>query len=167
MGISYVAVVLPRFIRAKCLRDTLGVMPKVALGDLLGDPLGRKESRRGAKTRSMAKRKSSLVLGKGSFQTHWTLSGASGHDRFDRRDEELERLRRLVRDLELEARGMHRKRDRDERAEGSASVEGGYGEVPHQSSSHRHQDWSREYADRDSISPERQRPWNAATNAMS
>ena len=52
----------------KCLRDNLGVMPKVALGDLLGDPLGRKESRRGAKTRSMAKRKSSLVLGKGHFK---------------------------------------------------------------------------------------------------
>ena len=68
MGISYVAVVLLRFIRAKCLRDNLGVMPKVALGDLLGDPLGRKEGRRGTKTRSMAKRKSSLVLGKGHFK---------------------------------------------------------------------------------------------------
>ena len=68
VGISYVAVVLLRFIRAKCLRDNLGVMPKVALGDLLGDPLGRKEGRRGTKTRSMAKRKSSLVLGKGHFK---------------------------------------------------------------------------------------------------
>ena len=68
MGISYVAVVLLRFIWAKCLRDNLGVMPKVALGDLFGDPLGRKEGRRGMKTRSMAKRKSSLVLGKGHFK---------------------------------------------------------------------------------------------------
>ena len=62
---------------------------------------------------------------------------------------------------------MHRKRDREERAEGSASVGGGYGEVSHQSSPHRHQDRSQEYADQDSISPERRRPWNAATNAMS
>ena len=50
------------------------------------------------------------------------MSGASGHERFDRRDEELERLRRLVRDLGFEARGRCRRRDRKERVEGSASV---------------------------------------------
>ena len=44
-------------------------------------------------------------LGEGSYQTHRTISGASGRGCFDERDEELERLRRLVRDLELEARG--------------------------------------------------------------
>ena len=45
-------------------------------------------------------------LGEGSFQTYRTMSGASGRNRFDRkddeleqRDEELECLRRLVRDL--------------------------------------------------------------------
>ena len=43
-----------------------------------------------------------------------TMSNASGRNRFDRRDkelkgrdEELERLYRLVRYLELEARGRH------------------------------------------------------------
>ena len=60
-------------------------------------------------------------LGEGSFQTYRTMSGASGHNRIDKRDEELERrdeelecLRRLVRDLELEARGRHRGRDHEE-----------------------------------------------------
>jgi len=44
-------------------------------------------------------------LGEGSYQTHRTMLGASGYGQFDERDEELERLRKLVRDLELEARG--------------------------------------------------------------
>ena len=34
-----------------------------------------------------------------------SMSGASGHECFDRKDEEHDRLHRLVRDLELEARG--------------------------------------------------------------
>ena len=38
---------------------------------------------------------------------------ASGHGQLDERDEELERLHRLVIDLELEARGGQRRRDRD------------------------------------------------------
>ena len=51
-------------------------------------------------------------LGEGSFQTYRTMSGVLGRNRFDRRDEEhdqrdeeLECLCRLVRDLELQARG--------------------------------------------------------------
>ena len=57
------------------------------------------------------------------------MSNASRHERFDKRNEELERLRRLVRDLELEARGRHRRRDREKHAKGSASVGGSYGEA--------------------------------------
>ena len=60
-------------------------------------------------------------LGEGSFQTYRTMSGASGRNHFDRRDEELEQkdeelkhLCRLVRDLELEARGRHGRRDHKE-----------------------------------------------------
>ena len=59
------------------------------------------------------------------------LSGASRNGCFDRRDEELECLRRLVRDLELEARGRHWRRDREEHAEGLVSVGGGYKEASH------------------------------------
>ena len=75
----------------------------------------------------------------------------SRHKHFDRQDDELEQrdkelkhLCRLVRDLELEARGRHRRRDHEERGEGSASMGGHHGVGSHQSGSHRH---------RDSISP--------------
>ena len=57
------------------------------------------------------------------------MSGTSRHERFDKRDEELKRLHRLVKDLELEAKGRCQRRDRKERAKGSASVGGCYREV--------------------------------------
>ena len=60
-------------------------------------------------------------LGEGSDQTHRTMSGASGHEQRDERDQKLEWLRRLVRDLELEAKGWQQRRDRgnQERRDGS------------------------------------------------
>ena len=77
------------------------------------------------------------------------MSGASEHERFDERDKELKRLCRLVRDLELEAKGRRRGRDRNDREEGSISRGGRYRAGSHQSGSHRHQERSRlrEYAD--------------------
>ena len=54
-------------------------------------------------------------LGEGSDQTHRTISGASGHGQCDDRDRELERLRKLVIDLELEVRGRRQERDRNHR----------------------------------------------------
>ena len=74
------------------------------------------------------------------------MSGALGHEQFDKQDEELEQLRRLVRDLELEVRGRRRRRDREEE---SASGGGRYGAGTHQSGPHRHWERSRswEYAD--------------------
>ena len=87
------------------------------------------------------------------------MSGALGHNYFDRRgkeleqrDEELECLRRLVRDLELEARGRRWRRDCEEQGEGSTSVGVHCGGGSHQFGSHRHQDHLWEYANRDSIS---------------
>ena len=68
LRISYVVVVLLRFVRGKFPKDNLGVTLKVALGDLLGDPISRKEDRRGVKTVSMSKGKSCLVLEKGRFK---------------------------------------------------------------------------------------------------
>ena len=79
----------------------------------LGDPPSENKGIRGMKIGITNKRKIS-DLGEGSYQTHLTISGASGHGQFDERDEELERLRRLVRDLELEARGGHQRMDRDD-----------------------------------------------------
>ena len=94
-----------------------------------------------------------------------TMFGALRRNRFDRRDEELEQrdeelecLRRLVRDLELEARGRRRRRDHKERGEGSASMGGHYGVGSHRSGSHRHRDHSQEYVDRDLTSPKERRP---------
>ena len=43
-------------------------MPKVALGDLLGDPLGGKEGRKGVRTGSTGKRKSNMAMEKGRFK---------------------------------------------------------------------------------------------------
>ena len=52
-------------------------------------------------------------LGEGSDQTHRTVSGVSVHRQYDDRDRELERLRRLVMDLELEVRGRRQERNRN------------------------------------------------------
>ena len=54
-------------------------------------------------------------LGEGSDQTHGTVSGVSTYRQYDDRDRELERLHRLVMDLELEARGRLQERDRHHR----------------------------------------------------
>ena len=101
-------------------------------------------------------------LGEGSFQAYQTMFGALGRNRFnrrdkelERRDEELERLRRLVRDLELEARGRRWRKDHEEQRERLASVGGRYGAWSYQFGSHRHRDCSREYADRNSIPSEK------------
>ena len=84
------------------------------------------------------------------------MSGASGHRQFDKRNEELEHLHRLVRDLELEERGRRRRRDHDNHEEGSINVGGHYGARSYQFDSHQHRDrsHSHKYADRDLDSPE-------------
>ena len=74
----------------------------------------------------------------GSFQTYRSMSGASVHECFDRRDEELKRLRRLVRDLEIEARGRRRRRNHEKHANGSTSIGSSHGKASHQSGSHQH-----------------------------
>ena len=63
----------------------------------------RRQKRREDRERRRGEEESGL--GKGSDQTHRTMLGASEHGQLDGRDQELERLRRLVKDLELEARG--------------------------------------------------------------
>ena len=73
------------------------------------------------------------------------MLGASGCNHFDirdeecdQRDEELERLCRLVRDLELQARGRHWRKDHREQRERSASVGDHHGVGSHQSGSYQH-----------------------------
>ncbi|XP_050259096.1 uncharacterized protein LOC126704104 [Quercus robur] len=101
------------------------------------------------------------------------MSSALRRNHFDRRDEELKQrdeelkcLSRLVRDLELEVRGRRRRRDKEEQEEGSASIEGHHRAGSYQSGSHRHRERSREYIDRDSISPKKRQPWNTTMDTM-
>ena len=61
-------------------------------------------------------------LREGSDQTYRIMSGASRRGQLDERDQELEWLRRLVRDLKLEARGWYQRRDRDNRERSDGSV---------------------------------------------
>ena len=49
------------------------------------------------------------------------MSSAAGHKQFDERDEELELLRRLVRDWEVEARDRSQRADRSNRERRSNS----------------------------------------------
>lgn len=54
-------------------------MLRVALGGLLGDPLGGKEGRRGAKIGSTSRRKGSMALEKGCFKCiGWTKNLIGG-----------------------------------------------------------------------------------------
>ena len=57
-----------------------------------------------------------------SGQTYRIMSGASRRGQLDERDQELEWLHRLVRDLKLEARGWYKRRDRDNRERRDGSV---------------------------------------------
>ena len=132
-------------------------------------------------------------LGEGLYQTCWTILGASGHRQFEVRDQEVKRLCRLVRDLELEASGRRQRRDQDnrERRDGSVGNQCGgesnqSGSRPcrdrsrsqesrrprnhsHSRESRQHRDHSRshEYADRGLDSPKEQRPYNTAMDSMS
>lgn len=100
----------------------------------------RRQKRHEDKEHEHGKKRSGL--GEGSYQTNWAASNASGHRQLDERDEELERLRRLVRDLELEARDRPRRGDQDNLAGGFMSRGDCYGHGSEQSGSHRHRDRS-------------------------
>ena len=62
--------------------------------------------------------------GEGSSQMYRSMSDVPEHEHRDRRDQDLEHLRRMVRDLELELRGRCRRRNHDEHVEGTVSVRG-------------------------------------------
>ena len=74
-------------------------------------------------------------IGEGSYQTLRTVSGAMGCRQREERDKELERLCRLVRGLELEVRGSHRRRDRNDQQREVGIGGNRYGEGSNQSGS--------------------------------
>ena len=65
----------------------------------------RERRQKGCEDREHLRGEEESGLGEGSDQTRRTMLGVSGHEQYDDRDQELERLHRLVIDLELEARG--------------------------------------------------------------
>ena len=69
------------------------------------DSTWRERRQKRHKDRERKRREEESGLGEGLDQTHRTMLGASGHRQRDERDQELEQLCRLVKDLELEARG--------------------------------------------------------------
>ena len=71
--------------------------------------------------------------GEGSYQTQRTVSGATGRRQREKWDEELERLRKLVRGLELEVRGRRRRGDKNDRQQEVGIGENRYGERSNQS----------------------------------
>ena len=75
----------------------------------------RQRRQKGRKDRERLRGEEESGLGEGSDQTRRTVSGVSGHGQYDDRDRELEWLRRLVMDLELEVRGQRQERDRNRR----------------------------------------------------
>ena len=91
--------------------------------------------------------------GEGSYQTQRTVSGAMGQRRREEQDEEVGRLRRLVRGLELEVRGRRRGGDRNIRQQenwirGNRYEEGSNQSGPRLQRSHSHSQESYRYQDR-------------------
>ena len=103
------------------LRLTLGKMSKrrsrsYTESGLVGSSRGstwREQRHKRHEDRNRGQKEEQSSLGEGLYQTHRTMFGASEYGQYDETDEELEWLRRLVRDLELEARGGHQRRDQD------------------------------------------------------
>ena len=75
-----------------------------SVGSSRGSTWGNKDIK-DAKTRSVNERRNSLALERGHIKHTEQYQAPQGHGQFEKRDEEVERLHRLVRDLELEARG--------------------------------------------------------------
>ena len=71
-----------------------------------------------------------------------------GYRQFDERDEELERLRKLVRNLEFEVKGRRQRGDRDDQEGGLASRGDCYETGSNQSGSHRHRHCSHSWESR-------------------
>ena len=67
----------------------------------------RRQKRREDRERERVEEQSSL--GEGSYQTLRMVSSATGHNQHEERDQEIERLRRLVRDFELEEKNRRQR----------------------------------------------------------
>ena len=91
-----------------------GRAPSSSIGSSRGSTWRERRQKR-REDREHPRGKERSRLGDGSAQTHRTVSGVSAHRQYDDRDRELERLRRLIMDLELEARGRRQERNHNPR----------------------------------------------------
>ena len=114
VGLSYDAVVLEGLKLEKMSERRSGDHAETgSVGSSRGSSW-RKHRQKERKDREYDQREEMSGTGEGSYQTQRTVSGATGRRQREERDEELERLRRLVSGLELEVRGKHRRRDKND-----------------------------------------------------
>ena len=73
----------------------------------------RRQKRHEDRERERAEEQSGLR--EGSYQTLRTVSGTTGYDQHEEMDQEIEWLRRLVRDFELEEKNRRQRRNQDNR----------------------------------------------------
>ena len=111
VGISYKVVVQLRLTLERMSERRLGIYTESGLMGSSRGSTWREQRHKSREDRDREQEEEWSGLWDRSYQTHRTISEASGHGQLDERDEELERLRRLVRDLELEARGRQQRRD--------------------------------------------------------
>ena len=136
VGISYEAVVRLRLMLGKMSeRRSRSYAESGSVGSSRGSTWQEQRHKR-REDRNHGQGEERSDLGEGLYQTYRIMSGAFGHVQYDERDKELERLRRLVRDLKLEARGRHQRRDQDNRERRSGNGENHYEIGSNQSSSH-------------------------------
>ena len=110
-------------------------MPIAGLGARPRLQVGKKGGIREIKIEDTNGTGNTLARERGLSQMYRSASEIPEQEHRDRRDLELERLHRLVRDLELEVWGRHRRRNHDESQEGFVHTGDSHGEASYQSGS--------------------------------
>lgn len=107
------------------------------------------------------------VSWKGSSLMYRSASYILKQELYERRDKELERLCKQVRDLELQVWGKHQRRNHDDSPKDSGNTGESKGESFHQSSLRRSSDRSSKFVERQSDSSNWHGHYSAAIDAMS
>ena len=129
MGISYSAVVLPRFSWPNMSNHRLASYVDNESGGSSRSSSWRERSYKRNGDRRSERDEGHSSSGEWSSQIYRSMFEVSEQEQSDRRDQDLECLCKTVRGLELEVWGKRRRRDRDELPKGSISVRGRCREV--------------------------------------
>ena len=110
----------------------------------------RRQKIREDREREQAKEQSDL--GEGSYQTLRKVLGATGYDQHEKKDQEIKRLRTLVKDFELKERNRRQRRNQDnqerrddnvmDRDNGESSQTNPHQRRDHSQESRRQRTWS-------------------------